>query len=508
MSTLNYTNFDFATIKTDIITLLSNDNVFKDYNFSGSNINTIIELISGVADLFNFYINALADESYISSADLYQNVNKLVELIGYNPNGYVSSTTTITLASTITFVQDDDYFEIPKWSEFSVSETSPDGDTIKYVNPSKLTYIGFAGVNNFTEDIYLVQGTSETQNFIGTGEEFQKFEITEPKATEEYVEITIDGEIWTKVDNLYRNIDDISNVFTTRYNKNEKVEIQFGDGIFGVKPNNNSSIIVTYVKTLGDTGVISANVMTGLDEEIQIKDKDTGNNKGVITFTITQSNISDGGRIPLTAEEISNYGPKSFRTQDRAVTSLDHEDLLISEFNEFILQAVTLNSDNYFTLTGDSPATSGLYYNNVYLYILPKNGNTISGNLQLEIQNFLEDYKMTTINYILKNLDYRYFDVNVEFKILTNTLRTNSEVSTDIETIINNYFLRSVRSIGDEIKYSDIISQLQAVSGISSLTMSLSSDLDVGIKYENINLGSIQFPLINTITISPCGTGD
>ena len=507
---LNYSSFDFNTIKQNLITLLENDPIYKDYNFAGSNINTLIEMISGIGDLFNFYINAMADESFIQSAELYENVNKLVELTGYNPSGYTSSSVNVGLSASIDFVRDDDYFEIPKWAEFSVSSTSPEGEEIKYVSVSSLTYIGTSGNDIFDDEIFLIQGVAKTPSaFTGTGEAFQRFEIDDDKAIEEYIDILIDGERWSYVSSMYRDVDATSKVFTTRYNKNQKVELIFGDGIFGVSPSLGSSIAVTYVQTLGEDGAIGANEITGLDDEIKVINNLTGNPIGdPITFIVTQASASSGGRSPLTVDEVKNYAPRAFRTQDRAVSNQDHEDVLLSQFNEYVLQSITLNSDNYFELTGESPTTSGNYYNNVYLYILPRNGKFLTGTLQSQILDFIEDYKMTTINYILKNIDFRNFDIGVTFKSLATTTRTSTEIRSDMEAAITAYFSRSERRIAEEIKYSALWNDLLAISGISSMTLAMSSDLDAGWKYENIQLGSTQFPELNELGITYSGTGE
>lgn len=510
---LNYSSFDFDTIKADLIAFLENDPIFKDYNFAGSNINTIIEIVAGVGDLFNFYINAMADESFIQSAELYENVNKLVELIGYNPSGYKASTVLANLTATIDITQDDDYFTIPKWTEFGVSSVSPEGETIKYTNPSALTYIGTSGSNSFDDDIYLIQGTLDNETFLGTGEAFQKIDISEATAIEEYIEVEIDSgsgfEVWTYVANMYRSVDNTSKVFTTRYNKNQLVVISFGDGTFGVIPPLNADISVNFVKTLGEDGRIGVSEITGIDSDIKVRDGGTGVEIGdAISFTLTQSDASDGGRVPLTVEEVREYGPRAFRTQDRAVTTQDHDDLLVAEFNEFVQESITLNSDSFFELTGESPATSGNYYNNLYLYVLPNTGRVITGNLRTEILDFLEDYKMTTLNYVINNIDFRDIDVDVSFKRTTDTIRTVTEVSSDIESNIRSFFSRGSRDIGEELKYSELMSQLHAISGISSLTMSMSSDLEAGLKYENIQMGAIQFPELNLLTLTSLGTGE
>ena len=510
---LSHSSFDWATIKSNLITLLQDDNNFQDYKFTGSNFATIIEVISSVGDLFNFYINAMADESYISSAELYENINKLAELVAYNPGAYKAATLTANLTATITVPSDDDYFEIPKWSEFSVTSLSPENETIKFVNPYKVTYIGSAGINNYNEDIYLIQGVSETEAFTGTGAAFQNFEIDEAQAIEEYLSLTIDSgsgaETWTNVDNLYRNTDDTSKVFTTRYGKNEKIEIHFGDGAFGVKPPTASTIVVTYVKTLGKEGQISANEISGLDATIKLRDGGTGNEIGdPLSFTVAQTSVSDGGAVPLTSTEVANYTTRSSRTQDRAVTQQDHEDLFLVNFSEFILESLTINSNDYFEMTGETPIASASSYNNVYLYVLPRTGNTLSGNLRVEILDFLEDYKMATLNYVIKDLDYRNFVINILFKTQISTTRSVGEINADVDSAVRSFFNRTNRNIAEEIRYSNLMADIELVDGLSSCTLAMSSDLDAGYKYENIQLNNSQFPLLDSVTITASGTGD
>ena len=122
--------------------------------------------------------------------------------------------------------------------------------------------------------------------------------------------------------------------------------------------------------------------------------------------------------------------------------------------------------------------------------------------------NFLEDYKMTTINYVLKNIDFRNVDVDISFKKIQDTIKTTSELQSEMDALIREDFRRANREIGDEIKYSEILSDLHAIEGISSLTLGLSSDIDVGWKYENIQFGLTQFPELNDITLTYNGIGE
>lgn len=508
---VKYTSFDFATLKEDFKTFLRNSNTFKDYNFEGSNIVTITELIAGMGDLFDFYINAMVNENYIRTADLYENINKIVENIGYNPSAPTTSLVTVNLQSTFDIEQIDDYFVIPKWSQFNVSSLSPSGKTIKYISTEPITYVaGSTGIQNFEIDLGLIQGETNTELFTGTGEDYQKFSLASDTAIEEYIVVTIDDVEWTKVDELYS--DDVtaySTVFTTRFNKDQRIEIRFGNDVTGKAPVLDSNISVTFIETLGAEGKIGINEITSLADTIEIKDANTDLSKGAITFTITQDTISEGGADAETIEDIRNIAPNSYKAQKRLLTKDDHKNLLLENFGNFIQDVKTLNYNEYFTLPGNTltEETSGRYYNNIYLYILPKYSDTLSGVLFENIVNFLETYKITTVNYVFESFDYVYIDADISYKKAKTSLLSPATITQSISSALRNLFKRSNRSIGEEVKYSEILKDLHDLEGISSITLALSSDIISGWSYENIELNDEQFPKINNITVDYIGIG-
>src|SRR4030066_206016 len=212
---INYTGYDFDTIKQELITKLSQEDVFKDYNFAGSNINTLLELVASVGDIFGYYLNMVANESFISSADLYENLNKLSELVGYNPKGYVSATTTLT-ASTVPALYD----------------------------------------------------LTTRNNYKLVIPKYYKFVLFDDTATIQNILVTVAGEEWTNVSNMYRSIDSSSKVYTIRFNKDKKLEIKFGDGIYGVIPPIASEIKVKYIASLGFKGNINNGLITKLEGDI------------------------------------------------------------------------------------------------------------------------------------------------------------------------------------------------------------------------------------------------
>jgi len=93
----NYLSTDFSTLVTRLREQIRDSGKFTDINYEGSNLNILIELFAYIAELNTYYINKLAKNSFIDTADIYENVHRLSNLLGYNPKGYISSTGTVNI---------------------------------------------------------------------------------------------------------------------------------------------------------------------------------------------------------------------------------------------------------------------------------------------------------------------------------------------------------------------------------------------------------------------------
>jgi len=229
----------------------------------------------------------------------------------------------------------------------------------------------------------------------------------------------------------------------------------------------------------------------------------------LLTLTISQTSPSDGGMTAMDTTTVANYAPSAPNSQGRIVTNEDHQSALLSAFSNYVLDVVALNTDNYSTMTGVPVSAGSKYYNNVYLYILPRYSDNITNVLSQNILNYLEQYKMSTITYNLMPITYIYFNFNISFKSRATSSSTSNQVTAEINAAVTNYFNRLNRNLGEEIKYSDILSRLQSISDVSSLTLAVSSSLDNAWHYSNVQLAWNQFPKLNNsaLTISFSGTG-
>jgi len=550
---IRYTSFDFETIRAELIDKLSQTEVFKDYDFSGSNINQLLELFSAIGDLFNFYINMSANESYIQTAQLYENVNKLAYLIGYNPRGYTSSETVLNLETKpddyplFTPIDKDGYkINIPRFSRFTTNVQSPDGEDIYFTNINNITFVidtataSPSGSVNF--DVPLIQGNpidiGNELIYSSEGGKNQRYIIEDNQAVEKYMIVTVDGVEWKRVDNMFRNIDASSKVFTTRYNKDEKVEVKFGDGIFGLTPTLGAEIKIRYIISLGIDGNVGPNSITSISSTIT--ETDTGGISVSLdpsVFQFNQPDTTEGGQDPETKEEIVENAPASFRTQNRAVTTQDYVDLITSEFSEFILHVKAFKYEDFFSnnlkiserlndteiltlettleslgfsdieieniIYSPPQLTQSIYYNNIYVVAVPRFGKTLSDTLKTQMDNFLEDYKMATLNHVYYDATYVDINTRVTYTQDTSSGKTITEIEMDIKNVIVSYFNKLNRDIGENLLHSDLVNSLQELDGIKSVIFEIwRDDSNPGVETNaNIQLGTIEFPQLKTNTI-------
>lgn len=553
--TLDYTSFDFDTIKAEIIEKLSAEAVFQDYNFSGSNINTLIELVAGVGDLFGFYLNMTANESFIDTASLFENLNKLANLVGYKVTGYKSSVALLDLTTVLAsydLTSKDNYkITIPKFSRFTCSETTEEGHVIYFTNPDEIIYLIDTdsltvpiSAQSITIETSLIQGNpldvGSELTFVTTGEPHQRYIIDdELQAIEDYMILTVDGVEWEHVDTLYHNVDSISKVYTTKFNKDKKVEINFGDGTFGVKPALNSELKIRYITSLGEDGNIVAGIINGTTATIsEIASDGTSITLPSNYFTFTQAENSTGGANPEDEEDIRKKAPSSFRAQNRAVTKQDYKDLLEANFNEYVYKIKALKYEDIFTDTdrinerltaseittlkstlidmgfseyeadniiySPKPSNKEIFYNNIYILTVPRFGDALTETLRGLIDTFLDDHKLLTINHVYLDAVFVPINITITYTKTSATTKTDTELEMFLSQEISDYFIRENRDLGELIIHSELVESLNHIDGVKTVILDIiRNDAAIGTETNaNIQLANTEFPKLGTLTIS------
>jgi len=305
---------------------------------------------------------------------------------------------------------------------------------------------------------------------------------------------TDDGiEEWERASDEYTaNITSTSKVFFVRVNQDQRIEIRFGQNDYGLDPSG-SKILILGIQCDGEEGNIPANsigdtiIPSTLGSDLQalqfsafISTGDTTNNitdnSGAdVEYTLNQKSAASGGRDPETVDEIRVNAPAMYATQKRIVSKSDHEAYIKQKFSSFVADVKVVN---YTDLTKLGLITSQNYvqefFNSVWIYVVPMIGTSISNYQKSLIRDALSDEytKLLTTSYIIESATPVYLDVLVRYVIDTNNVKLKSTIEAAIRNALQIYFRRDNISIGQAIRYPEVLDECE-VSGTSSVELML-----------------------------------
>lgn len=445
MAIVNLTSLDFNQIKESIKSYLRANSNFTDYDFEGSNFTTIIDILAYNTYISSYNDNMIANEVFLDSATLRENVVSRAKELGYTPRSRTSaravtsftvntenlSTKPITLTLKKGTVATSDTFNGISYS-FSILEdiTVPVVNNVATFSNVSL-YEGNYIVQNFT---YL----SDNSRFLLDNEGIDTTllnvlirETASSNVTEKY----------TLVNNIF-NVDSTSKIFFVQEIEDERYEIFFGDGVFGKKLDTNNLIEASYIISSGEeaNGVFSFNFNGRIFD----------NNGRVVNSDIsalTTITPAFGGKSIETVSSIKKFAPRVYSTQQRAVTPADYEAIIPQIYPE----AESVSAFGGETLNPPK-------YGKVYISIKPINGPFVSNKVKDNIKTILRKYAVGGIVPEIIDLKYLYvqFDSSVyynsNFSTSPDTLRTN------ILNNINSYAKSSeLNQYGARFKYSKFL---------------------------------------------------
>lgn len=365
-----YVAFDALSLKDYIISRLSKDEFFTDQVYEGSNLSSIIDIIAYSYHVLLFYLNDTAAESTFSQATLYENMNKIVNLIGYKPTGKQTSICSIN-ATANSGLPIGNYY-IRKYSYFLI-------DNIQYnfidsYNFSK-TVTGDEPIESLNENVILYQGTIQQYPlYTASGDEYETIPIVVDNIVSQNNQKfisngTISVYVKEKLSNTYKEYTEIDNLYLAtsnsrsydlRINENGNYEVKFGNGIFGRKLEEGDEVIIYYILSDNVSGLISANAINGnklftystdLFEAIY---NDTSTNQTTLITNDNSANIlfvnptnSTFVGNAETVDEIRSNVPKFVSSNQRLVTTEDFTTFFKKELSN-IVQSVYVASNAEF----------------------------------------------------------------------------------------------------------------------------------------------------------------
>ena len=440
MSFNQFTNLDFSDLRTQIKDYLRSNSNFTDFDFEGSNFSVLIDTLAYNSYITAYNTNMQANEAFLDSATLRENVISHARNIGYiprskraskakinfsvNTQSYKSNTVTLKAGPVaLGAVQDGNYiFSIPS-------------DVTVPVNNLKE-----ASFNNL--DIY--EGSYLTKQYtIDYNQSNQKFIIPNSNVDTSTIRVTTTNTT-TEVYSLYENIinvDKTSKLFLIQEIEDEKYQILFGDDLIGKKPENGSVINISYIITNGKSADGSANfTFSG-----NIKDNNGNNITNGISLVTTLVSSENGDDIE-TIDSIKYLAPRVYASQYRAVTANDYRGLIPYLYS---------NVDSVTAYGGDELTPP--QYGKVFISIKPRNGNFLSEITKNEIKKKLKQYSIAGIKPEIIDLKYLY--VEIDSTIYYDTSFTSDPVLLKNQVLNSlNFYSNSseVNNFGGRFKYSKL----------------------------------------------------
>ena len=522
-----YVAFDALSLRELIINRLNEQKVFTDQNYLGSNLASIIDIISYSYHTLIYYLNKTSSESMFSEAQLYENINRIVKLIDYSPIGFQTSTLSFN-CSAQNLIQG--LYTIPRYSyvltnaipfsfneDITFNKTTSQTESLDELAQQKMLFQGY-----YQEyPLYTAAGDDNEIVILDTAnEQVDHFNIdvyVKPKLTGKW-------EQFTKTTNLFLETG-TSKKCEIRLNPNKRYEIKFGNGINGYKLEEGDLVALYYLRSFGASGVVGAgafgtNTRLIRFDTIQynqiLNDLFEGNlrfltNNESSALFFTNSVNSTPIQEAETVEQIRNSAPSSYKSQYRLVTTNDFETYVKSNFSNLISDVKCVNNWSYVSdylgyfynmgLKDPSKTERALFnqinyadscnFNNVYLFVVPRsatqNLDYLTPSQKELISSSLQPVKIATVEPVFIDPVYKAVSLGITSSLQTlnpindeelcrlqvikrtSSRRNDESIKKDIVNIISNYFNRSRTSFGTVLDVRLLTQQILGVDGIETI---------------------------------------
>ena len=451
---------NFDGIRNNLKNFLRGQTAFKDYDFDGSNLSIMVDLLAYNTYYNNIYNNLAVNEMFLDSASKRSSVVSIAKMLGYTPKSARASKANVTITVEFPLETDNpanDLFILPKYTQF----TSSTSNTVYYfmnieeltVNKNDLGEYEFANI-----DLY--EGRATTQKFIADPTTRYVISNTNVDTTTLKVYVspssgTGDPVAYQLADSIV-GVDNTSNVYFIKEIENEQFEITFGNGVIGKKLQSGNLVTIEYVVTSGSEPNGCKTFKGNL----------TSIAPGSVTTVVTNSSATNGSEVEDVAS-IKFNAPRAYFTQDRAVTEDDFRNIIYANFANAQSVNIWGGEEN------DPPV-----YGKVYLCIKPKNALYLTEDEKSVLKNEVLKPK-SIVTMTPEIVDPSYLNIQINTVIYYNPKMTNLSASTLIgqvkDTIVNykNSDLQKFDGVFRQSKLSRLIDASNSAiqSNITTITL-------------------------------------
>ena len=481
---ISASELDFDQLKSNLIAYMkATDTTFSDYNYEGSAMNTIIDVLSYVTHVNSMNANFALNETFLDTSQLRSSVVSHAKLLGYTPRSISPSVAYIDMTmakgnATPFWNHDGTNTPLP----LTMTRGTAFNTTIDGVNypmfASDTTTINYDATNGWKfSNIKIEQGTLSSITYTYQNNTFESYIIPVNNVNTASIKVTVIDSGATNASKVYAlntnmvTLDGTSEVYFLEEGRDGYYEIKFGDNIIGKRPGNGNTISIEYASIPSGTHVNGATTFT-------MTDSLNGNSDETITL-VTRAT---GGAARESLEAIKFNAPLAHISQNRAVTPDDYKAIIKSEFADLEAVAVWGGEDN------DIPD-----YGKVYISIKPLSAEKLTDTQKATIKNqILKPKNVVSITPVLVDPDYTYIDLEVFFKYNPNKATvTESGLATSIRNTLvtyNNDTLKNFNGVYRDSNVGKLIddTNVAIVSNITrvKMTKKITPTLSVATKYE------------------------
>lgn len=410
---VNFIPLDFETIKADLVQYMKSQDTFKDVDFDASNINMLLDVLAYNTFRNSFYMNMTFNEMFLDTAQLRASIISHAKTLGYTPRSFRSARAVVD----IEVVPSDPSIQsilMPKGTSFSSRAGS---STYTFTTDTNVVIAPSNGKFKAT-NVVLFEGSYVTESYVI--KPASRYIISNSNVDTSSVNVLIIDSTGTRVLKPATGVIGLTpsdEVYFIQAAENNQYEIVFGDGVFGATPSTGSTIVVEYRVSAGElangAAVFENNGLVG----------------GSSNVTITTVQAAYGGAVPETDDEIRKNAPKSFLSQERAITTSDYETLLKTNFPE--INDVSVYGGDLL----DPPQ-----YGRVFIAVDLDGVGGVTAAAQQEYAAFIKTKSPLTVQPVFVQPDTVYMRIEAESKFDSSiTTKTKTDIETQMRIAIEQF---------------------------------------------------------------------
>jgi len=434
-SRLAVSELDFDTIKQNLKDYMAGQSEFSDYDFDGSALSVIVDLLSYNTHMNAFYMNMLASEAFLDSAQLRNSAIKKAAQLGYTPASVRGSKAYANLTFTPSDVPST--ITIDKHTQFTATAN---GTSYTYVTSAATTVTPVANVYT-ANNVELVQGVPLTYQYtVSTSNTDQKFILPNANTDTSQLAVVIQESSTNTNTSVYTLASDIttinstSNVYFMYESSDYKFEVQFGDDNLGRKPSDGNIVKLTSVISDGNT-TNGANTFSAV-----------GTVGGYSDVTIATMNGAAGGSDRESVGSIKFSAPKHYEAQNRCVTANDYHRIITNEYSGVDSVNIWGGQEN------DPPA-----YGKVYIAVKPTGVDALSTSQKTSLKDLIKNRNMVAVTPVIVDPEKTYVVINSTIKFdYRKTQNSAAVIANTVANTINTYINTDLAKFETTFRFSQV----------------------------------------------------